>query len=409
MNLLSNISRINELQQLFVVIYPILYGIMLSACIGLGLFHFGEFFHPRKKQFVRRRIFVSLFLINILPIIIFSIIFIWLDSIPSIINIFNIMGIFFISFTVFICYRILHVVISYDSGEWFYDPTMIRKNRMHEIGFSINGHIIGILIYVIIVIIGFSLIIKSNAFINFIIFLISDRVIMSFILLTVGAFLWYGISKLKKEKLSETDDENFRNYYPCPICRSTVVNGKCSYCRKEFIDINIARRSALIEYYSSGMSTHAGLFAGLVFGQFQITQLLLSGNINSNLFIHYFILLVILEMFGFYIINRFTGYRNAAMRNETMVKDFRFLQIPSLDIAKSCYETHLKNNSKTLLQKTLSSLMIRIYYIIIILYIDFLVIIDHFVTYNQIRNIMIYVGITIFIANFLINYLSESK
>lgn len=187
--------------------------------------------------------------------------------------------------------------------------------------------------------------------------------------------------------------------YICPICGGPVFNGICSSCKKDYIEINLSRRSALLGYYGNGMSTHAGLFAGLIFGLFQITQILFSKDLEVGDFALLFFLLSAFQLFGFYIIHRFTGYRTGGMKNETMINNFLYLIMPSFDYAESYYKDRYP---KTPLQILLSSDMIKLCYSIFVIILDLLIFPANSYSLIIIAFIFISKGILIIIIDVLI-------
>lgn len=134
---------------------------MLNGCIGLVLFKFGKLTDNNERKYAWKRIIFSIMIINVLPIVFFACTFFCLDVD---LNIFNLLGIFFISFFVFICYRILHVLFSYNDGKGFYSPcARARMLKERSFSFSMKGHFLGVMLYVIIVFIGFLLIYFSES------------------------------------------------------------------------------------------------------------------------------------------------------------------------------------------------------------------------------------------------------
>lgn len=87
-------------QDIFLVAFSILYGIMLNACIGLDLFHFGNLL-SRDYPKVKKRLAISIGLINILPIIVGGILFTNIGEIEiegySFLNVRRFIGVFFLS------------------------------------------------------------------------------------------------------------------------------------------------------------------------------------------------------------------------------------------------------------------------------------------------------------------------
>ncbi len=116
------LSQLYPLSEIFLVIFSILYGIVLNACVGLTLFPFGRLFKNGKVyKKVWLRLGFSLVVINLLPFLVFYGV---LDNLQEhqivTMNFWNILGIVFLSMIVFGFYRISHVLISVKK-QWLYD------------------------------------------------------------------------------------------------------------------------------------------------------------------------------------------------------------------------------------------------------------------------------------------------
>lgn len=98
-----------NLSEIFLVTFSILYGIMLNSCIGLELFPFGRLGTCCKK--ISRRIAKSIVIINLVPIIFFSLVLYALDATSPPLNIITVIGTFFLAMSVFGFYRLMIMVI----------------------------------------------------------------------------------------------------------------------------------------------------------------------------------------------------------------------------------------------------------------------------------------------------------
>jgi len=109
---------LNTFQEIFLVTYSILYGIMLNACMGQNLFPFGQICRNKKAKW---RLLLSISLINLIPFLIFAWIFALLGIFRSMssYNIIDIIGIFFISMVVFIPYRITQAIIVHNPARFY--------------------------------------------------------------------------------------------------------------------------------------------------------------------------------------------------------------------------------------------------------------------------------------------------
>lgn len=137
----------NTLQQIFLVTYSILYGIMLNSCERFVLFPFGLLFKNVQEK-VLTRIFFSFFIINLLPFVYFA----WVYSLLGLINIgvdlASIVGTFFVSLFVFGFYRGFHVLILYRDGAFLYDQSDLPKRVRKMLDDSTwVGQVLGVLFY----------------------------------------------------------------------------------------------------------------------------------------------------------------------------------------------------------------------------------------------------------------------
>ena len=131
------------LSEIFLVTFSILYGIMLNSCIGLELFPFGRLGSCCKK--IKRRIATSFVIINIAPIILFSVVLYALEATTSTLslslplNIIAVVGTFFLAMSVFGFYRLMVMVIVYDRGRWFYDDiTLCVFGKKERVRYLVN-------------------------------------------------------------------------------------------------------------------------------------------------------------------------------------------------------------------------------------------------------------------------------
>lgn len=121
------------LSEIFLVTFSILYGIMLNSCVGLELFPFGRLGTCCKK--IRRRIATSIVVVNLAPIIFFSLVLYALEATSPFLNMITIIGTFFLAMGVFGFYRLMIMCIVYDRGRWFYDDITLcvfgKKERVN--------------------------------------------------------------------------------------------------------------------------------------------------------------------------------------------------------------------------------------------------------------------------------------
>jgi len=145
------------LQEIFLVTYSILYGIMLNSCERLELFPFGLLFKKAEEN-VSTRIFASLVFINILPFMYFAGLYLFLGGINSGINIATILGTFFLSIFTFAFYRVYHVLIVIKHGDLLYDwrnfPERVKEMLKDS---TLVGQSMGVLFYFLLLGIGFLL------------------------------------------------------------------------------------------------------------------------------------------------------------------------------------------------------------------------------------------------------------
>ena len=152
---------LTTLSEIFLVSFSILYGIMLNACIGLGLFQFGQLFN---HKIVFRRIIVSFFLITLFPVIYFAYFLLKLQNHSMLmLNIKTVIGVFLLSTSVFFFYRLLHLVVKWKC-DWFYDLTKenLSKDCKKRICIIKNsdweGQLIGVIYHFVLGLIGWLLI-----------------------------------------------------------------------------------------------------------------------------------------------------------------------------------------------------------------------------------------------------------
>jgi len=107
---------VSPLQELFALFFSILYGIMLSSCMGLSLFSWGLWEHAE----VKKRIIVSVALVNFFPILYFIPIYgrlIFYDN-PKWSQV---LGTFLMSMSIFLFYRIMLWYVSNYKHELYWD------------------------------------------------------------------------------------------------------------------------------------------------------------------------------------------------------------------------------------------------------------------------------------------------
>jgi hypothetical protein len=148
----------NIFQEIFLVSYSILYGIMLNGCIGLDLFSFGRLYSQKKAG---RRIITSFIIVNLGVFLYFAKIYLWLETIDPKLDVPRILGVFFLSLSVFAFYRLIHIFIAVGKdgkkGTLLYDLNNLSKKlekRLENIG-SVEGQITGALFYFLLAVIGY--------------------------------------------------------------------------------------------------------------------------------------------------------------------------------------------------------------------------------------------------------------
>jgi len=145
---------LNTFQEIFLVTYSILYGIMLNACMGQNLFPFGQICRNKKAKW---RLLLSISLINLIPFLIFAWIFALLGIFRSMssYNIIDIIGIFFISMVVFIPYRITQAIIVHNPARFYQRCEICRIfNRVPLDNQTPEGHIFGVMVYLLMTVFG---------------------------------------------------------------------------------------------------------------------------------------------------------------------------------------------------------------------------------------------------------------
>lgn len=109
---------------------------------------------------------MSFIVINIVPFLIFSLIFPWLNGLPNgnLPGFWNLFGVFLMSTIVFLPYRILQMLIAHKVN-WLYrlENENLSSNQKCQIQMvadsSSVGHLFGILFYLILALIGLCFII----------------------------------------------------------------------------------------------------------------------------------------------------------------------------------------------------------------------------------------------------------
>jgi len=136
-------------QQMFMLFFSILYGIMLNSLIGIATFpiaHFlagediigrdwsGEYVYS-KRNTARKRFLLSLGLLNIAPIGYFALIFQSLSSIETAPTVLQILSLALLSLSVFAFPRIFQICVTYRKiRNHIYTPFIFRR-IMDERGF----------------------------------------------------------------------------------------------------------------------------------------------------------------------------------------------------------------------------------------------------------------------------------
>jgi len=160
-----NLEPLNPLTEIFLVSFSILYGIMLSSLNGLVLFQFGQLFTP-VGRIVFRRIAVSFIAITLAPVIFFAIVLLQLQAVQLPLNMKTVVGVFFLSLSVFIFYRVLHLLISLiGERDWLYDlkrePYFNNDDNQSRIQIimrsSWEGQLVGVIVYGVLGLIGWLL------------------------------------------------------------------------------------------------------------------------------------------------------------------------------------------------------------------------------------------------------------
>lgn len=159
------------LQQIFLVSYSILFGIMLNTTMGLGLFFFGWIW-DREGNFNWRpflRVLASLFFINFIPFVYFALIYDWLGAFQNDPTFGQIFGTFLLALYVFGIYRIFHLIIkkfrNYLYGTEINECKYSKvRERLASIGPSDLGHLLAIVFYIGIALWGAFCIAGTQAF-----------------------------------------------------------------------------------------------------------------------------------------------------------------------------------------------------------------------------------------------------
>jgi len=73
-------TTIEPAQQVFALFYAIMWGTLANVWPRLKPFDWAQAFHPDHRKVTLRRCFLSLVMLNILPILLFVVVFIWLGS-----------------------------------------------------------------------------------------------------------------------------------------------------------------------------------------------------------------------------------------------------------------------------------------------------------------------------------------
>lgn len=127
-------NPLNPLSEIFLVTFSILYGIMLNSLMGLELFPFGSVADKHCTGRSKERLEVSILVINLLPILIFVFILYFLQQSPqpltwlTWLDIVGVLGVFFMSFSVFMCYRImLYIIVRCGERLYYYDYDKDQK------------------------------------------------------------------------------------------------------------------------------------------------------------------------------------------------------------------------------------------------------------------------------------------
>jgi len=180
--------ELTQLQQIFGVLFAILYGTMLNASMGLRLFHFGWFWEIRE---IRKRIILSIIVLNLFPAFYFIAILKLLGSI-KVMECYQVLAIFLLSVSVFLFYRIVHLVISYRMESFFpsrgYDEKTLKAinpehNRHEQLG-PCRGHWFSIGFYLMLISIALVILSISTGCL-FLIFIVKITIILSVLFMFV--------------------------------------------------------------------------------------------------------------------------------------------------------------------------------------------------------------------------------
>lgn len=164
-------ATLTTLQEMFLVSYSILFGIMLNTCMGLGLFFFGWIWDKNgsfnKEPLIRA--LASLFFINFIPFVYFALIYDWLGTITNDPTFFQIIGTFQLSLFVFGIYRVFHLIIKVFKDKLYGKEILEEEyqgveDRLNAIGPSVKGQMVSVIIYVLIALLGAYWIKGNQAF-----------------------------------------------------------------------------------------------------------------------------------------------------------------------------------------------------------------------------------------------------
>lgn len=150
----------NDSQQIFSIFYAVLYGVLLTSLKSFQAFPWGFCYekNKRKKCKLRKRLFVSIGIFNILPFIFFSLGFWFLHDLDfSKLCFFQTLLSAIPSLSIFCPYRIFHIILS-KNPYWLYNAIDWEKiEAERNFRRSTWGHIAGAIFYFILPLISILL------------------------------------------------------------------------------------------------------------------------------------------------------------------------------------------------------------------------------------------------------------
>jgi len=153
-------------QSIFVVFYAVFFSTMLSSGTGLRCFQWGWICCEKQAL---RRFLLSVFLMNFCPVAYFTLIYIRIDKLCiGTISFAKIFALFLLSLSVFLFYRIYHLIIATEKvPSFWYSKRELElpdiKDRLSNMGPAPKGclgQFLAVLFYILMAIIGYQLLFK---------------------------------------------------------------------------------------------------------------------------------------------------------------------------------------------------------------------------------------------------------